>query len=56
MEKDNQSTQEINSQAQNPLGIAPVGGLIAKFAIPAIISMLVSAMYNIVDQILLDRV
>ena len=31
MEKDNQSTQEINSQAQNPLGIAPVGGLIAKF-------------------------
>ena len=51
MEKDNQSTQEINSQAQNPLGIAPVGGLIAKFAIPAIISMLVSAMYNIVDQI-----
>ncbi len=30
MEKDNQSTQEINSQAQNPLGIAPVGGLIAE--------------------------
>ena len=28
MEKDNQSTQEINSQAQNPLGIAPVGGWI----------------------------
>ncbi len=56
MGKSNQSTQEINSQAQNPLGTAPVGGLIAKFAIPAIISMLVSAMYNIVDQILLDRV
>ena len=51
MGKSNQSTQEINSQAQNPLGTAPVGGLIAKFAIPAIISMLVSAMYNIVDQI-----
>ena len=55
MEKDNQSTQEINSQAQNPLGIAPVGGLIAKFAIPAIISMLVSAMYNIVDQIFIGQ-
>ena len=55
MEKDNQSTQEINSQAQNPLGIAPVGGLIVKFAIPAIISMLVSAMYNIVDQIFIGQ-
>ena len=55
MEKNNQSTQEINSQAQNPLGTAPVGGLIAKFAIPAIISMLVSAMYNIVDQIFIGQ-
>ncbi|MCB5598827.1 MATE family efflux transporter, partial [Erysipelatoclostridium ramosum] len=33
----------------------PVGGLIAKFAIPAIISMLVSAMYNIVDQIFIGQ-
>ena len=38
------------AQAENPLGTAPVGSLIAKFAIPAIISMLVSALYNIVDQ------
>ena len=53
--KNNQSTQEMNSQVQNPLGIAPVGGLIAKFAIPAIISMLVSAMYNIVDQIFIGQ-
>ena len=55
MGKNNQSTQEMNSQVQNPLGIAPVGGLIAKFAIPAIISMLVSAMYNIVDQIFIGQ-
>lgn len=27
------------AQAENPLGTAPVGSLIAKFAIPAIISM-----------------
>ena len=39
------------AQAENPLGTAPVGSLITKFAIPAIISMLVSALYNIVDQI-----
>lgn len=43
------------SQMQNPLGTAPIGGLIAKFAIPAIISMLVSALYNIVDQIFIGQ-
>ena len=44
-----------NIQAENPLGTAPVGGLIRKFAIPAIISMLVSAMYNIEDQIFIGQ-
>ena len=47
-------SNKIN-QGQNPLGEAPVGGLIAKFAIPAIISMLVSALYNIVDQIFIGQ-
>ena len=35
----------------NPLATESEGKLIAKFAIPAIISMLVSSLYNIVDQI-----
>ena len=43
------------AQAENPLGTAPVGSLITKFAIPAIISMLVSALYNIVDQIFIGQ-
>lgn len=48
--------EETNiSQEQNPLGTAPVGALIGKFAIPAIISMLVSALYNIVDQIFIGQ-
>ena len=48
--------EETNiSQEQNPLGTDPVGGLIGKFAIPAIISMLVSALYNIVDQIFIGQ-
>ena len=48
--------EETNiSQEQNPLGTASVGGLILKFAIPAIISMLVSALYNIVDQIFIGQ-
>lgn len=40
---------------QNPLGTQPIGRLLPKFAIPAIISMLVSALYNIVDQIFIGQ-
>lgn len=45
---------EITSEnyiENNPLGYAPIPGLLCKFAIPAIISMLVNAIYNITDQI-----
>ncbi len=45
----------FNSNPANPLGCAPVGSLIAKFAVPAIISMLVNALYNIVDQIFIGQ-
>lgn len=37
--------------ANNPMGSAPVGKLVAKFAVPSITAMLVSTLYNIVDQI-----
>ena len=37
--------------SSNPLASEKIGKLIAKFTIPAIISMLVSSLYNIVDQI-----
>lgn len=39
----------------NPLGVMPVGKLLTKFAIPSIIAMLVSALYNIVDQFFIGR-
>ncbi len=42
--------------AQNPLGSAPLVPLIARFAIPSIISMLVGAAYNITDQIFIGHV
>ena len=42
-------------EQQNPLGTAPVGALIRKFAVPSIIAMLVSALYNIVDQIFIGN-
>ena len=40
----------------NPLGYAPIVRLIAKFAIPSIISMLVTSAYNITDQIFIGHV
>ena len=40
---------------QYPLGSAPLGKLLVKFAVPSIISMLVSALYNIVDQIIIGQ-
>ncbi|MGI6382979.1 MAG: MATE family efflux transporter [Tissierellaceae bacterium] len=39
----------------NPLAWENIGKLIMRFAIPAIISMLVGALYNIVDQIFIGR-
>lgn len=42
-------------ETKNPLAVEPVGRLIGKFAVPAVISMLVSAMYNIVDQIFIGQ-
>lgn len=47
--------ENISSKAANPLAAAPLGSLVAKFALPAIISMLVSALYNIVDQIFIGQ-
>ena len=39
----------------NPLASAPVRELMVKFAIPSIIGMLVSALYNIVDQLFIGQ-
>ena len=36
---------------ENPLGYEKIGKLIVRFSVPAIVSMLVNAIYNIVDQI-----
>ena len=47
----------VNSPAgqENPLGVVPINRLLARFAIPSIIAMLVSALYNIVDQFFIGR-
>ncbi len=40
---------------KNPLGTEKVGRLIARFSVPSIISMVVIAFYNIVDQIFIGQ-
>lgn len=39
----------------NPLGEEKIGTLLAQFAIPSIIAMLVSSLYNIVDQFFIGQ-
>ena len=45
----------MNQQANSYLGEEKIGKLILKFSIPCIMSLLVSALYNIVDQIFIGR-
>ncbi len=45
----------MSEEKVNPLGIAPVGKLMVKFAIPSIVAMLVGALYNIVDQLFIGH-
>ena len=51
------SVKTVSSQADaaNPLGYEKEGKLLVGFAIPCIISMLVTALYNIVDQIFIGQ-
>ena len=41
---------------QNQLGEEPIGKLLLKYSIPAIIGMLVNALYNIVDRMFIGRI
>ena len=41
---------------QNDLGKAPIGKLLLKYSIPAIIGMIVNALYNIVDRMFIGRI
>ncbi|MBQ1451233.1 MAG: MATE family efflux transporter, partial [Clostridia bacterium] len=41
---------------ENKMGVMPVGKLLITMAVPMILSMLVQAMYNIVDSIFVSRI
>ena len=41
---------------ENKMGVLPVGKLLASMAVPMMISMLVQAMYNVVDSVFVSRI
>lgn len=47
--------REHNDNAQQRLGTAPVGSLIFRYAIPSVMSFIVSSAYNITDQIFIGH-
>lgn len=47
--------KNIAGERENKLGTFPVEKLLGQFAVPSIIAMLVSALYNIVDQFFIGR-
>ncbi|GAU75976.1 MATE family efflux transporter [Fusibacter sp. 3D3] len=48
-------TEEHELSQENAFATAPIGSLIAKFAIPCVISLVVNGLYNIVDQIFIGN-
>lgn len=47
--------QTINTKGQSSLATAPVSRLLIKFAVPSVLSMLVDALYNVIDQIFIGQ-
>ena len=45
-----------NTLQENKMGVMPVGKLLANMAIPMILSMLVQALYNVIDSIYVSQV
>ena len=45
-----------NKSATLELGTKPVGSLLMQYAIPAIVAMVASSLYNMVDSIFIVRV
>jgi putative MATE family efflux protein len=48
--------EKVMAVPENKMGVMPVGKLLANMSLPMIISMLVQAMYNIVDSLFVSRI
>lgn len=47
---------EETLQAENKMGVMPVNKLLLSMAVPMMISMLVQALYNVVDSVFVSRI
>ena len=47
---------KANHQTENKMGVMPVGRLILTMSLPVMISMLVQALYNVVDSMFVSRI
>ncbi len=59
-EIENETTDDVAGEAaqevkENPLGTDSVGRLLTRYAVPSVIALLVSSLYNIVDQIFIGN-
>ena len=52
----NMSQENSKAMIQNKMGTAPILPLIFKMSLPSIFSMLILALYNIVDSIYVSRI
>ena len=55
MENNNNQSQEKSRAAALQLGTEPVGKLLVQYALPAIIAMTASSLYNMVDSIFIGQ-
>ena len=46
----------MDRQQENKMGVMPVGRLLATMSVPIMISMLVQALYNVVDSMFVARI
>lgn len=54
-EKSPGNQPDVKPVSENPLGEKPVPALLRQFALPSIVAMLVSSLYNIVDQFFIGQ-
>ena len=48
--------KELNPQRENKMGTMPVNRLLVSMSVPIMLSMLVQALYNIVDSVYVSRI
>lgn len=48
--------KELNPQQENKMGIMPVNRLLVSMSVPIMLSMLVQALYNIVDSVYVSHI